>query len=86
MAKHKNSRTRGRFSLKKFFQEFKDGDYVAVAQELSIPFYYSKRIHGKTGKVIGKRGFAYEVEIKELNKPKRYVIKPIHLKKIEVIK
>ncbi len=84
MLSHKNSRARGRFSFKRYFQEFKEGDYVAVAKELSIPFYYSDRIQGKTGRVLAKRGSAYYVEIKDINKPKRYLIKPIHLKKIDV--
>lgn len=84
MLSHKNPKTRGRFSLTKFFQEFKKGDHVAVSVELSVPFYYSDRLQGRTGTVISKKGSAYFVEIKDLNKPKRYLIKPIHLKKIEV--
>ncbi len=82
MLKRKKPRTKGKFSFTRFFQKFKKGDTIAVAKELSIPFPYSKRLQGKTGKVIEKRGQAYYVEIKDLNKPKRYLIKPIHLNKI----
>lgn len=74
------------FSLQRFFQEFKAGDYVAVSPQASVPFHYSNRIKGKTGKVLAKRGSAYYIEVKELNKPKRYLLRPIHLKKIEVSK
>lgn len=74
---------KGKFSLAKFFQKFKEGDPVAVVMDLTFPFQYKKQIQGRTGKVIAKRGSAYEVEIKDINKPKRYLIKPIHLKKIE---
>lgn len=84
MPKHKTQRQRGKISFKRYFQEFKSGDFVAVAKELSEIFGYSHRIQGRTGKVLGKRGRAYYIEINELNKPKRYLIKPIHLKKIEV--
>lgn len=83
MLKHKNFRTRGKISFTRFFQKFKPGDSVAVAKELSISFPYSKRINGRTGKVIAQRGSAYYVEIAELGKLKRYSIKPIHLKKIQ---
>ena len=69
----------------RYFQTFTTGDSVAVARELAVPFSYSKRLQGRTGKVIEKRGAAYYVEIKDLHKPKKYLIKPIHLKKIEVI-
>jgi len=66
----------------RFFQKFQPGESVAVVRELSIPFPYSKRLQGRTGNVIEKRGSAYYVEIKDLNKKKKYLIKPIHLKRI----
>lgn len=81
MLSHKNPRQKGKVSLKKYFQSFKTGDYVAVAVELSEPFPY-KRLQGRTGKVIEQRGAAYFVEISDLGKPKKYLIRPIHLKKI----
>ena len=83
MLKHKAPRTKGKFSFTRYFQQFKPGESVAVVKELSIPFSYSKRLQGKTGKIIEKRGSAYYVEINDLNKSKRYLIKPIHLRKIE---
>lgn len=82
MLKHKTPRMKGKFSFMRYFQTFKPGDSVAVVKELSFPFAYSDRLQGRTGKVIEKRGSAYYVEIKELNKPKRYLLKPIHLKRI----
>ena len=82
MLNRKHIRQKGKISFTRFFQNFKPGDSVAVAMELSIPFPYSKRLQGRTGKVIMKRGAGYYVEIADLGKPKKYVIKPIHLKKI----
>ncbi len=84
MLSHKHPSTKGRISFTRYFQEFAAGDSVAVCVELSLPFNYSHRLQGRTGKVLEKRGSAYYVEINDLNKPKRYLIKPIHLKKIEV--
>ncbi|MEK6929028.1 MAG: 50S ribosomal protein L21e [Nanoarchaeota archaeon] len=80
----KNARNKGKFKLTDFFQKFKEGDVIAVVREPSFTFSYSKRLQGRTGKVLEKRGSAYYVEIKDLNKPKRYLIRPIHLKRIEV--
>lgn len=68
----------------RFFQKFQPGDSVAVVRELSVPFGYSTRLQGRTGIIIEKRGSAYEVEIGDLNKKKRYMIKPIHLTKIAI--
>ncbi|MEM4259348.1 MAG: 50S ribosomal protein L21e [Candidatus Pacearchaeota archaeon] len=86
MLKYKKLYEKGKFSLVRFFQKFKPGDSVAVVRNLSFKFSYPKRLQGRTGKIIRKQGSAYYVEIKDLNKPKRYFIKPIHLKKIEVTK
>jgi large subunit ribosomal protein L21e len=86
MLKHKAPRQKGKFSFTRFFQKFQPGDSVAVVRELSIPLGYSKRIQGRTGKILEKRGSAYYIEIKDLHKPKRYLIKPIHLKRIEDVK
>lgn len=84
MLKHKHPGKRGKISLSRYFKEFKSGDSVAVTPELSEIFGYSTRLVGRTGKVLSKRGNAYHVEINDLNRAKRYLIKPIHLKKIEV--
>jgi len=82
MPKHKHPKQKGKFSFTRFFQKLSPGDSVAVSKELSIPFPYSHRLQGRTGKIIEKRGSAYYVEIFDLNKSKKYVIKPIHLIKI----
>ena len=83
MLKRRPVKQRGKVALSKYFQTFKAGDSVAVARNLGETFGYSHRIQGRTGKVIEKRGSAYHVEIKDLNKPKRYLIRPIHLIKIQ---
>ena len=83
MLKRKSQREKGKISLSRYFQVFKPGDSVAVVRELSMPIGYSKRVQGRTGKVIGKRGNAYHVKIYDLDKKKDYFIKPIHLKKIQ---
>jgi len=86
MRTHKRSRTKGKISFSNFFQVFKPGDAVAVVRELAVPFGYKNKFQGRTGRVLAKRGSAYYVEIKDINKPKRYSIKPIHLKRIEEAK
>ncbi len=83
MLKYKRVRNKGKFSFTRFFQKFKPGDKVAVVRELSQSFGYSKRLQGRTGKILNKRGSAYEIEIKDMNKPKRYLIRPIHLTRIQ---
>ena len=86
MLKRKDNRQKGKLSLSRYFQKLSPGDSVAVVRELAIPFGYLKRIQGRPGVVKAKRGSAFEVRVKELNKPKTYFIQPVHLKKIEVSK
>lgn len=82
MPRSKSTRDKGKISFTKYFQNFAEGDSVAVVQELAVVFGFSKRLQGRTGKIIKKVGTAYEVEIMDFNKPKRYKIRPIHLKRI----
>lgn len=83
MVRRKEIRTRGKFSFKKYFQKFEEGEHVAVVREKSLFPNFPERLQGRTGVVEGKRGRSYIVKIKDQNKPKQYIIQPIHLKKIE---
>jgi ribosomal protein L21E len=47
---------------------------------------FPERLQGRTGIVESKRGRAYMVLIKDMNKEKRFLIEPIHLKKIKIQK
>jgi large subunit ribosomal protein L21e len=86
MANKKPVRTRGKIQLSKYFQKLKEGDFVAVSREKSIPANFKKRLQGSTGIVEEKRGRAYVIKIKEGKKEKRILTNPIHLKKIKQTK
>ena len=83
MANKKHIRTKGKLQLSKYFQELNIGDSVAINREKSINFSFPKRLQGRTGKIEGKRGKVYMVLINDQNKEKRFLIEPIHLKKIK---
>lgn len=83
MVGRKNIRARGKISLSKYFQELKNGDSVAVCLEQSVPATIPKRLQGRTGVIEGRKGKAYILKLKDQNQEKRYLIKPIHLKKLE---
>lgn len=69
--------------ITKFLQEFTIGQKVIIEQEPSshkgMPH---PRYKGRIGKIIGKRGKSYIVEIKDGNKVKKLISKPEHLKVI----
>ena len=85
MVKRKSIRTRGKIPLSKYFQEFEKGDFVSVTKERAIKSSFPDRFQGRTGIVEEKRGQAYLVNIKDKDKKKKFLIEPIHLKKIKHI-
>lgn len=85
MVRRKEIRKRGKVPFSRFFQKFSDGDSVAVVREKSLNASFPERLQGRTGVVLGKRGRAYLLEIKDQTKPKQFLIQPIHLKKIKRI-
>lgn len=79
MPKKQLIRKKGKISLSKYFQKLEKGDNVAIVRELSLNASFPKNIQGNTGKVLGKQGKACIVKIKN----KKYLIEPVHLKKIK---
>ncbi|MEK6898291.1 MAG: 50S ribosomal protein L21e [Nanoarchaeota archaeon] len=83
MAKRKKIRTRGKLQMSRYFQELKEGESVALVRESAVKSSFPLRLQGRTGVVEGKRGRAYIVKIKDQDKEKKFIISPIHLKKIK---
>lgn len=83
MQNRKSLRTHGKVSLSNYFQEFDEGDRVAVVQELSLHPKFPQKLQGRAGIIIRKRGSCYVVEIKDLNKTKTYIIHPVHLRRLK---
>lgn len=77
----KNVRTKGKLSLTKYFQEFKEDQRVLLHAEPSIQKgMYFPRFHGKTGIIKGKKGSCYQISIKDGGKEKTLVVHPVHLR------
>ena len=83
MVKRKKVRTRGKIRLSRYFQNLKEGDRISVIIEPSMKLNFPKRMQGKTGLIEGQRGKSYVVKIKDQDKEKRFLINPIHLKKVK---
>ena len=86
MSKRKPVRTRGKVSLKRYFQELKEGEFVTVVRDQSLVVGFPKKLQGRTGVVQDKRGSAYIVKIKDLEKEKTYIINTVHLRRIKTLK
>ncbi len=93
MKKSKGFKRRSRYKLKKSIrptranviskkiQTFENGEKVHIIIDSSIHRGQPHpRFHGKTGEVVGQRGKAYLVAIKDGKKAKELIIRPEHLK------
>ena len=83
MIKRKKQREHGKIKLSRYFQDFKQGDRVAVVRELAMNPKFPKQLQGRSGVIESKRGRSYIVKIKDLNKEKAYIIHPVHLRKLK---
>jgi large subunit ribosomal protein L21e len=93
MAHHNGPRKKTRYKLKKdlrnrgiapvtrLIQEFAPGDKVHIVCDSSIQKGMPhRRFHGKTGTVIGRRGRAWVLAIRDGNSEKIVISLPQHLK------
>ncbi len=75
------SRHRERTTVNKLLKEFKAGDNVVIDLNSEIQDGMPHpRFQGKPGKILGKRGDAYEVSFMDGGKEKMVVTTAAHLK------
>ncbi|MFC2175300.1 50S ribosomal protein L21e [archaeon] len=78
----KGHREKGMQPVNQYLQKFAVGDSVHISivasEPKGMPF---PRFNGRTGVVQGKQGDAYQVKIKDGDKDKLLMIRPVHLKK-----
>ncbi len=78
----KRIREKSKVPITRMMQTFKDGDVVHVAIDAAYPKGSPHpKWHGKTGKILGCRGRAYLVGIKDQRAEKQLIVNPVHLRK-----
>lgn len=78
----KGRRERGRISLTRYVQSFKEGDTVKLSLDSAVnKGIYHPMFYGRTGVVQAKKGKCYEVLIRDGGKQKTLIVHPIHLKR-----
>ena len=82
--RHKLSKkNKGKISLRKYFQSFKEGDKVLLQVEPAFhKGMYHPKFHSKSGTITGRRGNCYKLEIKDKNKYKTLIVHPVHLRRL----
>lgn len=85
MANRKKQSERGKLKFSEYFKILKEGDNVALKKEQTLPADFPKRMQGKTGTVVGKRGRSYIIKVKDFNREKLFIVPAIHLKRIYLL-
>lgn len=83
MPKGKKLREKGKIRFSDYFQEFEKGDAVSIDRDKSLTVNFLKQLQGRTGIIEGKRGRFYVVKIKDHEEEKKFIVEPVHLKKIK---
>ncbi len=79
----KGYREKGKISIRRYMQSFEQGERVSLSADSALQKgLYPPRFHGKIGYVQGKKGWCYDVSVKDGGKLKSLIIHPVHLKKV----
>lgn len=84
MVKRKKIRERGKISFSRAFQDFNTGETVSIVIEKAQQSTFPKRIQGRCGVIKEKRGRSFIVSINDSGKEKKFIIDPLHLKRINI--
>ncbi|HYT00489.1 MAG TPA: 50S ribosomal protein L21e [Thermoplasmata archaeon] len=78
----RSPRERGLSPITRSFQVFADGEHVTIVIDSSVQKGWPHhRFHGMTGKVVGRRGGSFLVDVRFGGKIKHAVVRPEHLRR-----
>ncbi len=79
----KETKDRGKLSLRRYFQKFNLNDKVALVMEPRVhKGIFNLRFYGRVGIITGQQGSCYSIKIMDGNKEKTLVVHPVHLRGI----
>lgn len=79
----KNFRAKGKISITRYLQTFKEGDKVYLIAEPGVQKgMYFPRFYGRAGIIKEKMGKCYKVDIKDGKMNKTLVVHPVHMKRL----
>jgi len=77
----KHPRERGMYPITRALKEYKVGDIVHIIIDPSVhKGMPHPRFHGRTGVVVGQRGRAFIVRVRDGGKYKYLIVRPQHLR------
>ncbi|MFH1722673.1 MAG: 50S ribosomal protein L21e [Candidatus Altiarchaeota archaeon] len=72
-------REKGKISIRKVLADFQEGEIVSISIDSRIQAIPHPMFRGRTGKVVGKQGKCYLIQISDGGKQKKLLVSPVHL-------
>jgi len=72
--------TRRRITVSDMVRQLEIGKQVSISPNSKFEDFPAPKYSGRVGQIIGKRGGAYIVEIKDGKKIKKLIASPVHFK------
>lgn len=82
MVKGRRIRDKGKTKLSSYFKNLNKGERVSIVPDAGIRSAFPKRIKGKSGVVLDSRGSYKVIEVMDGNRSKKFIIHPVHLRRI----
>jgi large subunit ribosomal protein L21e len=79
-------RDKGKINIRQYLTEFAEGETVSIAINPRFQAIPHAKFQGRTGKIVGKQGRAYYLQVRDGTKTKKILVSPEHLKAVEVAK
>lgn len=74
---------KGKLHITKFLQTFEEGEKVILkAYPSHHGGMFPLKFYGSIGKIVGKQGSCYKVNVKEGKKNKQLVVHPVHMERV----
>lgn len=74
-------KAREQVTVNKILEKFDEGDRVCIKIQPAIHNFPHPKFQGRTGKIVGKRGESFIVEVSDLSSKKKVIVSPVHMKK-----
>jgi len=78
-------RDRGKVHIKRYMKDFNESDMVGIDIDAAFQSIPHPRFQGRSGRIVGKQGRAYFVEIFDGSMKKTILVNPEHLVSLKLI-
>ena len=80
--KGKRIKEKGKIRFSDYFKNLSKGERISIVPDASVRSAFPRRVRGKSGVVLESRGKFKVVEVMDGARAKKFIIHPVHLRRI----